>query len=500
MAPKRRFSQLLQSKAFEEAFPNLYKYQRVGFQPLPIKTGPGQLLPGLEFAEDDQDIFDTGQRFVWSNTVTEKSIKAGKFGQKGNWVPKKLLGRGGFGIAYLWEMVADNGETIAPNNTDWVVKNVVTKDEKEGNRWDPLAIGNEAKMLFLTNQLKCPSIIKLLRYLRIKNHHVHRHYLEYCPHGDLHGLGESYRWGFNDTRNHQIPEAFVWSLFYDLALAIVMLQHGGSKAGANKQWTPILHLDLKPQNVFLGFEKKPSEHVPYPQMKLADFGLAQHYALGLQIKSTGGTAGFIAPEQMGWSLALGPRVNVYGVGLTIWRFLMKSLTRSTMLHPTKIEDVAEHARMIFSEELTKLLSMCMHPNARKRPRSVTVLEVCKRNVDITRRIYRENLRRGPNQPPTYPPLLHEPTKVWFDRGAKRNNDMDMTDYDKRKIMQKDPAFIPLEQITLIRDAIWGNDPIDDTSYDVLDPEEEGLPSPSEIPVTQFGQRVTKPSVYWPFAR
>lgn len=47
-----------------------------------------------------------------------------------------------------------------------------------------------------------------------------------------------------------IPEPFMWYVFEAMASALLVLHEGGAEVPVPK-WTPILHLDLKPDNIFL---------------------------------------------------------------------------------------------------------------------------------------------------------------------------------------------------------------------------------------------------------
>ena len=90
---------------------------------------------------------------------------------------------------------------------------------------------------------------------------------EYCNAGDLHKIIESY-----GIEQRTIPEAFVWHVFIQLAEALAYIHYGYGRDEDN--WTRIIHRDVKPQNVFLTFERSRSRHTAYPTIKLGDFGLA----------------------------------------------------------------------------------------------------------------------------------------------------------------------------------------------------------------------------------
>ncbi|KAL8727807.1 MAG: hypothetical protein Q9166_005799 [cf. Caloplaca sp. 2 TL-2023] len=123
-----------------------------------------------------------------------------------------------------------------------------------------------------------PNIVQLFGYTC--NPRKTMFFYEYCSLGDLQDLIDNFF-----TRGVAIPEGFVWHVFHGVAKALAYLHAGyiapsssGADAGSNnpssqvenKEWTPILHRDVKPENIFL----RPSLSSPYPIPLLADFGLA----------------------------------------------------------------------------------------------------------------------------------------------------------------------------------------------------------------------------------
>jgi serine/threonine-protein kinase len=77
----------------------------------------------------------------------------------------------------------------------------------------------------------------------------------------------------------------------------------------------IIHRDVKPENVFLGVDGG---------LKIVDFGNAKLLNYGL--KSTDphkvfGTAAYMSPEQLGFRTSVGPRSDLYSVGLMLYEML-----------------------------------------------------------------------------------------------------------------------------------------------------------------------------------
>lgn len=75
----------------------------------------------------------------------------------------------------------------------------------------------------------------------------------------------------------------------------------------------ILHCDLKPQNIL---------HTSDARLVITDFGLAQEAHIPLTTQTTGGTAGFMAPEQVDSAFGtLSPATDVYGWGALVYSLL-----------------------------------------------------------------------------------------------------------------------------------------------------------------------------------
>lgn len=105
-----------------------------------------------------------------------------------------------------------------------------------------------------------------------------RYYLEYAPYGTLANLLARYK-----ASNRYLPELFLWHVFNSLAKALLVLEQGTANRHVE---TSLIHFDIKPENIFLGYEAAKSsdpdvtggldgEIFNYPSIKLADFGLAR---------------------------------------------------------------------------------------------------------------------------------------------------------------------------------------------------------------------------------
>lgn len=74
-----------------------------------------------------------------------------------------------------------------------------------------------------------------------------------------------------DTREREwLPEAWIWHCFESLEKAVVLMAQGTLAPDPPDPWEPIIHLDWKPSNVFLGLPSG-ERFARWPQLKLDDF-------------------------------------------------------------------------------------------------------------------------------------------------------------------------------------------------------------------------------------
>ncbi|CZT46761.1 uncharacterized protein RSE6_07246 [Rhynchosporium secalis] len=230
-----------------------------------------------------------------------------------NWKATKILGDGGQGLIGLFEY--DPSASDPPMEMKKVVKQV-----KDGSN-----LQMERELFMRLEVANSEHIIRFMSATGDDQQIV----LEFCPQGDL-----------GDLLNQRIKR---WRIFECLVDACSVLEFGreleidldqsprSAKAFARpmEDWTPIIHFDLKPENVLLGSRTR--GHRETPVCKVADFGLAlMDLPLNKDERETlrgRGTERYFTPEQFTprWNCSdwdEGPEkekvAGIYGSPTNVW--------------------------------------------------------------------------------------------------------------------------------------------------------------------------------------
>lgn len=157
--------------------------------------------------------------------------------------------------------------------------------------------------------------------------------MDFCPFGGLNDLSGHFAY-----ENEAIPEPAIWSIFNDLVDAGLLLQFGGvEEEDRLMEWEPIVHRDLKLENVWLDYGDG-SRFPSYPVARVGDFGVSIMTDEDDPVNPTmyndgSGTVCWRAPEQILYLdrttlvpiperlMQLGHATNVWGIGAIIMRLM-----------------------------------------------------------------------------------------------------------------------------------------------------------------------------------
>ena len=157
---------------------------------------------------------------------------------------------------------------------------------------------------------------------------------------------------------HEFTEGFIRKIF-------VHLMNGLREVHANK----LLHLDIKPANVFIAMEGRPV---------LLDFGAAR-ITLSEEITKLKPmyTAGFAAPEHYRFDpQELGPWSDIYSVGATLYTCIAGTPPQAGDAREEKdhIIPLRSLARQGYSDSLYDLVDACLSVDRMKRPQTAYDLQ------------------------------------------------------------------------------------------------------------------------------
>jgi eukaryotic-like serine/threonine-protein kinase len=154
-----------------------------------------------------------------------------------------------------------------------------------------------------------------------------------------------------------IPERHIRRIF-------TQVMNGLREVHANR----LLHLDLKPANVYLRRDGSPM---------LLDFGAArQTLTLDAPRLFPMYTPGFAAPDLYRRSQQLGPWTDIYGLGASMYACMlgMPPQPADQRLQHDKVDAGLQSAAKLYSQQLVDLVHWCLKQNPLERPQSVFALQ------------------------------------------------------------------------------------------------------------------------------
>jgi serine/threonine protein kinase len=311
----------------------------------------------------------------------------GALPQGSHWTGGWLIGSGGFAKAYLYVQHNDNGT---------ITNRVVAKDsDHRGDaawgtecNWfvepDRERIPMEVKTMFdLRGRLGSEYILKILNWRMSTKNRLLRIYTAFAPLGNMLQLVSQY-----DLAEENIPEPYLWHTFECLALAGILMERGDTdelEHNPPSNWTPIVHRDLKLDNVFLD---RPSEtrYCQYPTPKIADFGAAVHARTNPPREKAyyndAGTPDNFPAEQHPTlnSRVVSSQSNVWGVANIVASLIWKNAGHNDLNYGQRSGGVSEpefnyDQIASYSLELLDLIGDCMRYNQDDRPDFPTLLRL-----------------------------------------------------------------------------------------------------------------------------
>ncbi|KAK3683279.1 hypothetical protein LTR37_020392 [Vermiconidia calcicola] len=361
---------------------------------------PGQQEQGQPGPGDDQ-----GWKRPRKESMAVEALRLG-FGTKlipGHWSFAGPIGVGGQGHASVWVEWDDDGNVsdrkvvkesyFSP--TDFENPAIWHGDKKNGN---PLEAFLQRAVSLKDKSESC--IVQLDTWVvyrdgDYKDNPLYRIYCEFCPHGDLQVSLDRHYWLMKGNKAHKKPMRYhfqtrtLWCIFERLTKAVCLMTHGHlpNDPKPKHEWVPIIHRDIKPDNIFLAAAHDPASQ-PWrkiPEPKLGDFGLAVPSALAEKQRNCRiGTEGWKAPEQEhydtiewrrhDWNIQSGAS-DIWSLGRTMLCLMsLEQWPRQFQFDAGKqAPQLSSEMEEIYPPQLRKLVHECLHVDPQKR---IRVMKLC----------------------------------------------------------------------------------------------------------------------------
>jgi serine/threonine protein kinase len=264
----------------------------------------------------------------------------------------RALGHGGFSFVYLAHdenqtpvVIKEYLPSALAVRTDGSAVPKVAASDAARFRYGMKCFFEEGRALA---RLQHPNVVRVLNFFRANDtvYLVMRH-----------ERGRSLKQHIVNRKGALPDEVWVRATF-------AQLLNGLREVHANK----LLHLDIKPANVFLRNDGSPL---------LIDFGGARQTlsAEGVMLPLTY-TPGFAAPEQYARAGELGPWTDIYSVGATVYACLASAAPQPA--HERLLKDELMPARRAWAEKysavLLDIIDWCLRLDHLERPQSVLALQ------------------------------------------------------------------------------------------------------------------------------
>jgi hypothetical protein len=297
---------------------------------------------------------------------------------------EKPLSSGGFSIVYLARDEA---------GTPFAIKEYLPSSMPLRAEGVEVTVTDEGNLAIFRHGLKCffeegralamiahPNVVRVENFFRAN---------ETCYMVMQYVRGRTLQFHIQRNR-HEFTEGFIRRLF-------TLLMNGLREVHANK----LLHLDIKPANVFISMEGRPV---------LLDFGAARITLSEEQSKlKPMYTAGFAAPEHYRFKpRELGPWSDIYSVGATMYTCIAGTPPQASDQREQKDRMIPLRtlARQQYSDELYAVVESCLEIDFFKRPQ--TAFELQKRLMD-------ERVAAEDKTPSGFLETLNKPLSKLFSR-------------------------------------------------------------------------------------
>ncbi|KAG0237915.1 G2-specific serine/threonine protein kinase [Actinomortierella wolfii] len=264
-----------------------------------------------------------------------------------------VIGQGSFGVIRKVRRLAD-GKILARKEIDYRKMSIREKEQ----------LVSEVNIL---KDLKHPNIVDFIERVIDREKSIIYIIMEYCEYGDLATV----------IRNHKekgipIEEDYVWSILTQLVLALHECHCGTVIDPETKQPKPrpVLHRDLKPDNVFL---------MSKWCVKLGDFGLSRSLTNPRHAfaQTFVGTPYYMSPELIS-EASYGPKSDIWSLGCIIYELCALEppfLAKSQASLATKIrQGIVPRLPSQYSTELSEVIRAMLRVDPSRRPSTQDLLD------------------------------------------------------------------------------------------------------------------------------
>jgi len=154
----------------------------------------------------------------------------------------------------------------------------------------------------------------------------------------------------------KLCEDFVWKYFLQLLIAVEYI-HAHN----------VIHLDIKPGNILLFFEKDMTSY----QIKLGDFGLMLKKKDWKIMHSDGGESGYLAPEVLTECDGINGSADIYSIGVLFFEMIGDY---EIDYHFSEIKRIMDYSSFDIPNDNINLIKMMIDDNPLSRPTAYHLIQ------------------------------------------------------------------------------------------------------------------------------